>query len=89
MTYGYDSRLDGPHTSQKGLLNFRRTFLEELQNLRYREAAATVRHLVLWFRTRPSRKFGPKPAFPLTSADASLGASDIIRWAQSRWYSDS
>jgi hypothetical protein len=34
MTYGYDSRLDGPHISQ--IVNFQRAFLEEIENFRSR-----------------------------------------------------
>jgi hypothetical protein len=35
MTYGYDSRLDGPHASHHRIVNFQRTFLEEIENSRH------------------------------------------------------
>ncbi|KAF8244510.1 hypothetical protein K440DRAFT_663433 [Wilcoxina mikolae CBS 423.85] len=34
MAYGYDSRIDGPHTLPHRLVNFQRTFLEEVENFR-------------------------------------------------------
>ena len=67
ITYGYDSRLDGPHPTQHRLLNFQRTFLEEFDNLRFPDQAAKVRR---W-------SDGPEQ----DSSNFNPGASAGIHWA--------